>query len=109
MLGVQQPLTVEAGQSPPNNVRVLSSQAQQPFIPKKSRTAGILLANPGRRETMLLNNAEVSAATGRGKPITPARKVEQNLPASRICREPWMRGLKKSVISLTNTVENEAL
>jgi len=51
MLGVHQPLTVEAGQSPPNKSPGSQSQVQQPFIPRKSRTADILLAIPGRRET----------------------------------------------------------
>jgi len=48
---------------------------------------------------MLLKNAGVSAATGRGKPITPAHKVVQNLPASRSCREPWMWETKKNATS----------
>lgn len=99
MLGVHQPLTVEAGQSPPNKSPGSQSQVQQPFIPKKFRTADILLAIPGRRETMLLKNAGVSAATGRGKPITPTHKVVQNLPASRSCREPWIRETKKNATS----------
>lgn len=83
------------------------SQVQQPFIPKKSRIADILLTIPGRRESMLLKYAGVSTATGRGKPITPAHKVMQNLPTSCNCWEPRIK-CKKSAITHPNTAEKEA-
>lgn len=50
VLGVHQPLTVQAGQSPPDHrlVRASVSQAWQPFI-RRILVAIILLASPDRR------------------------------------------------------------